>query len=99
LGNTNQGGASIYTQDYTPKKAKHDPNFKFTNPFKGNAINPDGKFNCSTTNNAMYRNWNSVDKVGLDKDKLRDLRSHHFQLGNYNPNQISTTNQFYHNHK
>lgn len=100
LGNTNQTGASIYAQDYTRKPhPERDPNFKVIDPFKGNSINPSGKSNFSTTNNAAYRNWNSVEKAGLDKEKLKDLRAHHFNLGSYNPNQATTTNQFYHNPK
>lgn len=99
LGSVGQVGGSIYTKDYPPKKADHDPNFKVMDPFKGNAINPNTKSNFSTTNNAMYKNWGNADKAGLDQDKLKDLRTHHFNLGSYNPNQATTTHQYYYDKK
>lgn len=99
LGGSNQPGASIYTQDYTRKQAEQDPNYKIIDPFKGNSINPQNKSTFSTTNNAMLKNWGTVDKAALDKDKLKDLRTHHFNLGTYNTSNSSTTNQHYFNEK
>ena len=98
LGTAGQAGSSIYVQDYTRKQAAHDPNYKALDPFKGNSINPQDKpSSFSTTNNAMYKNWGPTDKAALDKDKLKDLRTHHFNLGTYNTSLSSTTNQHYYN--
>lgn len=47
----------------------------------------------------MYKNWGNAEKAGLDKDKLKDLRTHHFNLGSYNPNESNTTHQFYYDRK
>lgn len=47
----------------------------------------------------MYKNWDGAEKAGLDKDKLNDLRTHHFNLGSYNPNQATTTHQHYYDKK
>lgn len=94
-----QEPASIYTVDYTKKKAEHDPNFKVLNPFRGSSILQNGKSSFSTTNNAMYKDWGTNGHASLDKEKLKDLRAHHFNLGNYNPGQSLTTNQQYLNAK
>lgn len=47
----------------------------------------------------MFKNWGTIDKAALDKDKLKDLRTHHFQLGSYNTSNSATTNQHYYNEK
>jgi len=99
LGNVSQEAASIYTIDYTKKKTEIDSEFKAQNPFRGSSINNTGKTNFSTTNNAMYKNWGTGEHASLDKDKLKDLRAHHFNLGTYNPTQSLTTNQHYLNAK
>lgn len=68
-------------------------------PFKGNNINPVGKSSYGTTNNALYKDWGKVDRAGLDEKKLHDLRSHHFNLGNYGGDQNSTTHKLYYDKK
>ena len=99
LGNTNQSGASVYTSDFPPKKANHDSEFRVTDPFKGNSINPPNPSSFSTTNNALYKNWGNTQKAALDDKKLKDLRTHHFQLGTYNTSSIPTTNNQYYDRK
>lgn len=47
----------------------------------------------------MYKDWGTNGHASLDKEKLKDLRAHHFNLGNYNPGQSLTTNQQYLNAK
>ena len=99
LGNTNQDGLSVYKHDYIKKAANHDIDYQQIDPFKGNNINPSGKGNFSTTNNALFKDWGKVEVAALDQKKLQDLRSHHFNLGNYNGDPNSTTHKLYYDKK
>jgi hypothetical protein len=47
----------------------------------------------------LYKAWDNVEKAKLDDNKLHELKTHHFKLGSYNPNDILTTNKIYHNKK
>ena len=99
LGSTGQPGGSIYTHDYTKKAASQDTEFKILDPFKGNSINPPNGSSFATTNNALYKNWGNVERAALDEKKLKELRTHHFNLGSYNTNTIETTNKQHFNRK
>ena len=68
-------------------------------PFKGNSINPPNQPSFSTTNKALYKDWGQTQKAALDEAKLKDLRTHHFNLGSYNTNSIATTNKQFYNQK
>ena len=89
----------MYTCDYLPKKANHDSEFKVTDPFKGSSINPPNESSFSTTNKALYKDWGNTQRAALDDAKLKDLRTHHFNLGTYNTNLIPTTNKQFHDKK
>lgn len=98
LGNNSQNYGSVYHKDYNPKQA--DPNqIKGPNPFRSNSVNIGEKGSFTTTNKMLYKAWDNVEKAKLDDQKLHELRTHHFKLGSYQPNDILTTNKIYHDKK
>lgn len=99
MGDMPNNPRSIYNKDYLPKSANKPDRHRSIDPFQGKAINPPHKSSFTTTNNTLLQNWGSVNKAGLDETKLKELRGHHFNLGNYDPSDIYTTNKHYHNRK
>jgi len=43
--------------------------------------------------------WDNREIAKLDDSKLKELRTHHFKLGTYNPHDSLTTNKLYHDRK
>ena len=99
MGEIPDNPGSIYKKDYLPQSADKPKKHKFIDPFQGTSVNPPNKSSFSTTNNALLKDWGNVGKAALDDNKLKDLRGHHFSLGNYDPSGIHTTNKHYHNAK
>jgi len=98
LGNTSQTYGSTYHKDYDPKYAEQNKE-KGPNPFRGSSLNAGEKGSFSTTNKMLYKAWDNVEKAKLDDQKLHELKTHHFKLGNYNPSEVYTTNKIYHDRK
>lgn len=98
LGNTSQNYGSIYVKDYGPKQA--NPNQPTgPNPFRSSSLNVGEKGSFSTTNKMLYKAWERPEVAKLEDDKLKELKSHHFKLGSYQPNDTYTTNKIYHDRK
>lgn len=98
LGKTSQNYQSIYEKDY-PKKAAGEVGPKGSNPFRGDSLGVQQKGSFATTNKTLLRAWDNAEIARLDDEKLKELKSHHFKLGNYRPDDVMTTNKIYHDRK
>lgn len=98
FGNTSQNYKSVYVKDYAAKQPDQNV-VQVTNPFRGGSLPHEGKGSFITTNKTLFRAWDHVEKSKLDDDKLKELKSHHFKLGTYAPNEAMTTNKLYHDRK
>lgn len=98
LGNTSQNYHSVYAKDYTPKETVANQ-VQVTNPFRGASLQNDSKGNFATTNKTLLRAWDQTEIAKLDDQKLKELRTHHFKLGNYAPKDTYTTSQVFHDKK
>ncbi len=98
LGNNPQNFSSVYKKDYDAKQAEPNEN-KGANPFRSSSVNNVDKGSFATTNKMLYKAWDNAEKARLDDSKLHELKTHHFKLGSYTPNDILTTNKIYHNPK
>ena len=70
-----------------------------TNPFRGTSLGNQDKSYFTTTNKVLLKAWDNAEIAKLDDKKLKELRSHHFKLGSYNPNEAMTTNKIYYDTK
>lgn len=71
------------------------------NPFRTSSLSKNfkmGENQYLTTNKVKYPEWKQYDIACLDEKKAKDLKTHHFNLGNYQA-QSETTNKYYHDHK
>ena len=57
------------------------------------------KGSFATTNKTLLKAWDNSERVKLSDDKLKELKSSHFKLGSYNPQEAMTTNKIYHDRK
>ena len=69
------------------------------NPFRSSSLGVGEKGSFATTNKTLFRAWEHVEKAKLDDSKLQELKTHHFKLGSYAPNDVLTTNKVYHDRK
>lgn len=98
LGNNSQPYSSIYHKDYNAKQAEL-ASANTNNPFRSNSLGVGEKGSFATTNKTLLRAWDNVEKAKLDDQKLHELKTHHFKLGSYSPNEVITTNKIYHDRK
>jgi hypothetical protein len=99
LGTEGQTFGSSYDKQYTPKRNSLGHAGKSSNVFEANNINPQNKQSFSTTNHAVFKDWGQVPKATLNEKKLKELKGHHFHLGSYHPDEVYTSNNYYHNKK
>jgi hypothetical protein len=92
LGTNSQNYQSVYHQDYPKKKNEGNP-VTVSNPFRSSSLGPQEKGHFVTTNKVLFRAWDTAEVAKLDDSKLKELRAHHFKLGNYNPSEAVTTNK------
>ena len=69
------------------------------NPFRGKSLGNTDKGYFSTTNKVLLKAWDHPEVAKLDEAKLHELKSHHFKLGSYNPQQSATTHNVYYDKK
>ena len=89
FGTNNEPWNTTQKRSYTPKYAENDktaPNLKKTNFILG-----DDKPDFKSINSQTYKS-HPYQFVPVDKNLINDLRSHHYNLGNYN-NPLTTQNQ------
>ena len=84
LGSTSQDYTSVYHKEYPQKKTQANE-VQVLNPFRGNSLGTKDKSYFSTTNKVLLKAWDHAEVAKLDEAKLKELKSHHFKLGNYNP--------------
>jgi hypothetical protein len=98
LGSTSQNYQSVYHKDYDKKQAQNN-HVNVSNPFRGGSLSHNDKGYFTTTNKVLMKAWDNAEVAKLDDAKLKELRTHHFKLGTYNPHEAVTTNKLYHDRK